>query len=58
MKYRVKDIKIFWSGGWQADCVSNGNRFALHRLCCKTKKSAIAIAKQEIKFLNEKEVNI
>ena len=41
------------SGGmWQADYVMpNGKRFALHRCCCTTKKSAYQIAKENVDFL-------
>ena len=30
-KYLYKNIDLFYSGGWQADCLHNGKRFALHR---------------------------
>ena len=55
-KYLYKNIELFWSNGWQADAVCNGNRFALHRCCCKTKKAAYNIAKSEIDYLDSKDV--
>ena len=48
-----KHIVIFWDGGWQADYAKNGERFALHRCCCKTKKMAYKIAKEEVDALKE-----
>ena len=53
--YKYNNIVLFWSGGWQADCLANGKQFALHRLCCATKKAAYNLAKKEIDFLNGKE---
>ena len=52
-----KNIVLFYSGGWQADCVHNGKRFALHRCCCRTKSDAYNVAKDEIDYLNERERN-
>ena len=46
-----KNIILFWDNGWQADYSDNGKRFALHRCCCRTKKSAYVIAKEEVDFL-------
>ena len=49
-----KNIVLFWDNGWQADYVHNGNRFALHRYCCRTKKAAYAVAKKEVDWLKGK----
>ncbi len=54
-RYLYKNISLFWDNGWQADCVANGKRFALHRCCCRTKSGAYSIAKEEIDYLNQKE---
>ena len=49
-----KNIITFWSGGWQADYIKpNGERFALHRCCCRTKKGAYVIAKEQIDWLRQ-----
>lgn len=53
-KYLYKNICLFYSGGWQADCVENEKRFVLHRCCAPTKKVAYIIAKEEIDYLNGK----
>ena len=46
-----KNIILFWNNGWQADYSDNGKRFALHRCCCRTKKVAYEIAKEEVDYL-------
>lgn len=54
-KYFYKNIECYQTcGSWQADYVANGKRFALHRCCCLTKKSAYAWAKDQVDFLNER----
>ena len=56
-KYLCKNIECFTTcGRWQADYVANGKRFVLHRCCTRTKDTAMAIAKYEVDYLNEKEV--
>lgn len=52
--HKYKNIVLFWDNGWQADYSDNGKRFALHRCCCRTKKSAYVIAKEEVDFLSER----
>lgn len=52
--YKYKNIVLFWNNGWQADYSDNGKRFALHRCCCRTKKVAYVIAKEEVDFLKER----
>lgn len=54
-KYKYKNIVCFQTWGtWQADYNNGEKRFALHRLCCKTKKQAYKYAKEEVDFLNER----
>lgn len=49
-----KNIILFWDNGWQADYEENGKRFTLHRCCCKTRKIAYEIAKEEVDYLKER----
>lgn len=50
---RYKQIVCFqYYGGWNADCIENGKRYALHRVDARTKADAYAIAKQEVDYLN------
>jgi hypothetical protein len=54
--YEYKNIVCFTTcGRWQADYMSDGKRFALHRCCTRTKAAALAIAKHEVDYLNRKE---
>lgn len=48
-----KNIILFWDGGWQADYEDNRKRFTLHRCCCRTKREAYKIAKEEVDALKE-----
>lgn len=54
-KYLYKHIICFqYYGTWNADCVYEGKRFALHRACCATKANAYEEAKAQIDCLNER----
>lgn len=54
MKY--KNIICFQvCGRWHADYVENA-RFALHRAATRTKVEAYRIAKEEVDYLNRKEI--
>jgi hypothetical protein len=53
--YKYKNIILFWNNGWHADYSDNGKRFALHRCCCRTKKSAYVIAKGEVDYMKKGE---
>lgn len=52
--YKYKNIILFWDNGWHADYSDNGKRFALHRCCCRTKKLAYIIAKEEVDYMKER----
>jgi len=54
-KYKYKNIILFQVyGSWQADYYDGEKRFALHRMCAPTKKSAYAWAKFDVDYMNEK----
>ena len=53
-RYKYKNIVCFQDyGRWHADYVcDDGTRFALFRGAAKTKKLALALAKDDVDFLN------
>lgn len=57
-KYLYKNIVIFWNNGWQADYkLPNGECFAVHRCCCTTKSASYKVAKDDICYMNRREIN-
>jgi len=51
--YTYKNIVTYeYYGGWDADYVQDGKRFALHRCGFLTKKEAYEEAKQAVDYLN------
>lgn len=54
-RYKYKHIDLYNTyGRWHADYAAEGKRFALHVCGCRTKADALALAKEQVDFLNKK----
>ena len=54
-EYLYKYINVYcYYGTWQASYNDGKIHMGLHGMCCKTKKQAYEIAKQQVDYLNSR----